>query len=272
MASQPPDRSFAPPYPPHRPTVTGSYPAGNRASYPAGYPTGNQSGYPTVPQAGWPYAQTGPAPSGGPAATWPPAPPARSRVLVWLVPSLVGVLALVVGFAAGALTAPFGGPLAVAWESGNTTSREQPAALGTSVTILDEGYEWDVTLGTPEYDADDLVRDVDPLNDPAPDGQAYVVVPVTATYHGPDRANAGLDLWVSFVTAQGNSYDEASLYTADGYLMGPDPLYLTADVFDGATVTGNVTFAIPEGAQDEPGAVWLVADAWTGDGAFFEAH
>ncbi|CAM3647573.1 hypothetical protein OCAE111667_20075 [Occultella aeris] len=248
--------------------VTGSYPTG----YQAAYPTGNQAAYPTGYQAGWPYPQTGTAPSGGPGVTWPPAPPARSRVLVWLVPSLVGVLALVVGFVAGALTAPFGGPLAVAWESGNTTSREQPAALGTSVTILDEGYEWEVTLGTPQYDADDIVRDVDPLNDPAPDGQAYVVVPVTATYHGPDRANAGLDLWVSFVSAQGNSYDEASLYTADGYLMGPDPLYLTADVFDGATVTGNVTFAIPEGAQDEPGAVWLVADAWTGDGAYFAAH
>ncbi|TDE94976.1 hypothetical protein EXU48_09370 [Occultella glacieicola] len=241
MSNTAPDRGFAPPYP----TITA----------------------PTAPAPHWTYAQHPYPPSGFP----PPAPPARHRALSWLVPCLVGVVALVIGFTAGALVGPFAGPMSGAYGSGNDTSREQPAALGTSVTLVNDPGEWEVSLGEPDYGADARVLEHDDLNEPAPDGLSYVVVPVTVTYHGPDRANAGADLWVSFVGADGRSYDEASLYASDAYVEGPDSLFYYGDLYDGGSLTGNVTLAIPEGAEADAASVWRVESIWTADAAYFAA-
>ncbi|TDE92801.1 hypothetical protein EXU48_14945 [Occultella glacieicola] len=146
-------------------------------------------------------------------------------------------------------------------------TRTSPGAIGTTTTIGDRGESWDVTLGAPTFNADDSVAAENMFNDPAPDGLAYVIVPVTATYHGAETSNLWLDIDVTFVTASGNSYDEST-----SFVVGPGDLSDLGELYDGASGTGNVTMAIPVGAQDEAGATWSVQAGWFNEPVFFAAR
>ncbi|SEE94995.1 hypothetical protein [Ruania alba] len=67
------------------------------------------------------------------------------------------------------------------------------------------------------------------------------------------------------MSADGVSYDE---FTSTTPAMMPDALALRGAIYDGATATGTVAIAIPDGTELDPAAVWVI-ESWSEDTAYF---
>lgn len=115
-------------------------------------------------------------------------------------------------------------------------SRENPAAIGDAVS----GDQWEVVVNGFTRNATDQVMAANQFNDPPPVGSQYALVNLTATYIGEGSSLVDF-IGVAFVTDSGNvirSFDHAA--------VTPDPL--EGELYSGASATGNVDLAIPEGA------------------------
>ena len=92
------------------------------------------------------------------------------------------------------------------------------------------------------------------FNDPPPPGSQYALVNLTATYIGDESGHADF-LRAAFVTDTGNvirDYDHSA--------VTPDPL--EGELYTGASATGNIALAVPEG---EPGLLRLALGAFGGE-------
>ena len=147
---------------------------------------------------------------------------------------------------ASATAEPTPGPTEAA-----TGTREKPATPDVdTVTFSEAGAPvYEVMLSTANFAADAVVAEHYEFNEPAPAGSTYVLLPVSATYRGAETGQAWLDLDVTFVAADGRTF-EPSL------ALVPEDLTITPELTTGAAVRGNLSFAIPTDAQ--AGGLWSV--------------
>ncbi len=115
-----------------------------------------------------------------------------------------------------------------------TDARTAPAALGTA---LDIGDGWTLTVNGANLDADADVVAASEFNDPAPDGQTYVLVDVTIGYEGEESSG-------SLFSVDFNLIGDSNVSANDqcGVSTIPNQLDSFADVFPGGAVTGQLCF------------------------------
>lgn len=146
-------------------------------------------------------------------------------------------------------------------------TRKNPAAIGTTVTMTQAGADtWEVTPGAPNLNAVDLVAAANQFNDPAPAGYQWAVLPLHVAYVGSDSATPFVDIRVSFVGADGKTYEEYN-ELASGYVDGQ--LSSLNEMYSGASGDGNVLILVPS-ANIEQG-VWAISPLF-GDPYFFKAQ
>ncbi|MDF1489477.1 DUF4352 domain-containing protein [Tessaracoccus caeni] len=118
--------------------------------------------------------------------------------------------------------------------SGGT--RENPSPLGSEIS----NDEWVVTINSVDLDADKAVASSNEFNEPAPDGQVYILVNTTITYVG-DKAEGSVPMQtIEYVTVDGNTIN-----SFDTLVVAPDALDSLTTLYEGASVTGNIAFAVP---------------------------
>lgn len=142
------------------------------------------------------------------------------------------------------------------------TSRENPAQpVSDAVEISTNGGTMSVTLGNVNWEADSVIADANMFNEEAPEGQVYILVPVTIQYSGPETITPWIELDVSYVAEDGRSYNEASV------VVGAD-LMDVGDLYDGGTAEGELPFLIPESAV---GSGVFSVEAFLTGGTYFVA-
>jgi hypothetical protein len=145
-------------------------------------------------------------------------------------------------------------------------SRARPAPLGTTVQIDSAAgpVDWEVTLGSPTLDADDLIAAESDLAEPAPAGFQYAMIPVTVVYRGTETGTPWADLAVDFVSAAGTAHS-----SSETFAVAPEPLTDVNELTPGASGTGNVVVAVPR--ADAEDGTWVVATVF-GDRYHFTAR
>ena len=121
-------------------------------------------------------------------------------------------------------------------------TRENPVPLGGELSNDD----WKVVINSVDFDAAEAVAQANEFNSPAADGTQYMLVNMTVNYIGDDAEGdmPASGVFVSYVTAEGvESGDLAAVYP-------PDELDMTATLYEGASLTGNIVRVIPAGSQD----------------------
>ena len=116
-------------------------------------------------------------------------------------------------------------------------ARDDPAALGSTIT----GNDYTVVINSVALDANAAVAAANEFNDAAPAGSSYAVVNATITYTGDDSGYAAF-VGIDYVTASGNV-----VTSSDNLAVAPDPQLGLQELYKGATTTGNVVLAIPDG-------------------------
>ena len=123
--------------------------------------------------------------------------------------------------------------------SGDGT-KDAPYALGETFTLDDgSGGTLDVTIGEVNWDATDAVMEANEFNEEPGEGETYIVVPVTMTYHGEDTAEPGFSLMVDYVAETGNSYSDEGSVTAKSWIDA-------GTLHDGGTAEWELGIIVPE--------------------------
>lgn len=118
---------------------------------------------------------------------------------------------------------------------GAKTSRENPAPIGSEITTKD----WTLVINSVDLDAASKVVDANPVNTAPEDGEVYVLVNFTITYNGDEREGEYPMYQLSYVAADGNSFDSTSKL-----LVAPDQMDSFKKMFKGASATGNEVIAV----------------------------
>ena len=130
-------------------------------------------------------------------------------------------------------------------------SRDNPAPAGSVIEMSDNsGPIWHVQLGAANLNAGDVVAAENQFNPPADAGYQYVLVPVTVTYVGDQSGTPWLDIDIAFVSAAGTTHEET-------FAVIPNPLNDIAEMYNGATATGNLLVMAPS-ADIEQGT-WAIS-------------
>lgn len=124
-------------------------------------------------------------------------------------------------------------------------TREEPLPVGSTV----EDGDWKVTLNSVDLDAAEAVAAENEFNEPAADGFTYIMANVTVEYSGDDADGTVPMLIVEYVTTDGNArttYDDEVVMT-----VAPDSLDTLSTMYEGASITGNLLFAVPSDTAGE---------------------
>lgn len=179
---------------------------------------------------------------------------------------------LVVGCSTGTTAGVVDGEPTSQSEVGDTASgggggaQEIPLPLGTTV-ILDDGSGgvWEVTLGTPTLNANTVIREENPYNEPPPRGLQYATLPVAVKFLGDDGGTPSFDLDISFVSRAGTTHKGF-----DVPVVGPTPLSSVGELARDALGEGTLTIAIP--TLDVDLGTWRVSSAGVDNPVFFTAQ
>lgn len=144
-------------------------------------------------------------------------------------------------------------------EAPSAGSRDNPGNPDTDVATFAE--TWEVQIGRFDPDARPEIMAENQFNDAPAEGNTYIMLPVTATYIGPDSGEPWLDLDITFVTRDGRSFEQV-------YAVIPNDLSDVAPLYNGGVGEGNIAFEVPADALE--GATFAVSYAW-GDPLFFAA-
>jgi hypothetical protein len=119
-------------------------------------------------------------------------------------------------------------------------SREHPLPAGTTVSVqISGGGSLDITLGEPNLNADDeIARQNDRRGRPS-EGSKYIIVPVTATYHGDESALPWYDAIVEYKSPNGPTFED-SYANLDTGVLDVD------DLHDGETVKYEMAIMVPD--------------------------
>ncbi|QNN82396.1 hypothetical protein H3H54_15530 [Brachybacterium sp. Z12] len=119
-------------------------------------------------------------------------------------------------------------------------SQDAPYAVGQTFTIDDEaGGTLDITVGEIDWDATEAVMGRSAENPEPGDGEVYILVPVTVTYHGDSTQEPMLLLWVDYLSDAGGSYEDAIAVT-------PNTVFEKGTMRDGDTEDWEYGIIVPE--------------------------
>lgn len=118
-------------------------------------------------------------------------------------------------------------------------TKDAPYAIGEKFTVEDgEGGTLDVTIGEVNWDATDEVMGANEFNEEPGEGETYILVPVSMTYHGDGTSEPGFSLMVDYVTEGGNSYSDAGSVTPKSWID-------VGTLHDGGTAEWEIGIVIP---------------------------
>src|SRR5690606_37686582 len=100
--------------------------------------------------------------------------------------------------------------------------RENPLPAGETVVLESEGGTTSVVLGAANWDANAAIAEANQFNEPAPEGQVYVTVPVTVTYAGSGSITPWLEASITYIAADGRSYDQSFVVLENDLMMAGD--------------------------------------------------
>lgn len=123
------------------------------------------------------------------------------------------------------------------------TAEETSAAAPAdgAVELATEQGTITLAFGAVDWDATSEVAEANSNNEPAPEGQVYITVPVTVSYAGSGSVDPYLVTDIVFIGADGVEYDQADpVVEKDFVLLGEVP--------DGGTAEGNLVFQVPAAA------------------------
>lgn len=145
-------------------------------------------------------------------------------------------------------------------------TRNNPLPLGTTITIGSPGApEWEVTVGPATLDATDEVLAANQFNDEPEEGFQYAMLNLDATYIGEDSGTPWVDISVSFVGSDANTYQ-----SFDTFAVAPNSFTDVNELFPGGSGSGNIVIAVPTDAVAD--GTWRVGASFLGDDLFFEAQ
>lgn len=122
-------------------------------------------------------------------------------------------------------------------DAGETGTRENPAALGSTV----ESDDWAVKINSVSLDANAAVAKENQFNEKPDKGSVYIMINYTTTYKGDDAdgqmpAMVGVD----YVTAGGETFDGT-----EKMVTAPKQIDSTKVLYKGASTTGNTVIQVP---------------------------
>jgi hypothetical protein len=145
-------------------------------------------------------------------------------------------------------------------------TRNNPLPLGTTITLGSPGApEWEITVGPATLNATDIVLAENQFNDPPEDGRQYALLNLTATYVGETSATPWSDISVSYVGADGVTYE-----SYDTFAVAPEPFSDINELFPGGSGSGNVVIAIPSDTAAD--GTWRIGAWFLGEDLFFAAE
>ena len=121
--------------------------------------------------------------------------------------------------------------------SGEVGSRENPAALGSTIS----GDEYDVVVNTVTLDATEDILAANPYNEAPAEGTTYALINATVTYKGEDSGYAAMVMF-DYVTADGEVVS-----STDALVLPPEPALALQEIYTDASATGNVVLQVPVG-------------------------
>lgn len=138
-------------------------------------------------------------------------------------------------------------------------SRENPLTLGETAVVDD----WEVTIHDVTFDADEQIAAESPVNDSAPEGSSYALIDAEITYTGDGSSTSLLDVGIAYVADSGETHS-----WTDQFVLTPDELDRSQELYSGGTARGNVAIAVPE---DGEGLVRARVGLFSTTDVFFEA-
>lgn len=144
-------------------------------------------------------------------------------------------------------------------------SVDNPVALGSARLVGD----WVIAVTSVDEDAESVVLDENPFNDPAAEGEQFVMVGIEATYVGGDTGWPWIEInhWM----LGENQLLYMGIETECGVI--PGDLSFIGEVFPGGTVSGSLCHRVT--ADDAGLALLVVEEAFTfddSDAAVFALH
>lgn len=124
----------------------------------------------------------------------------------------------------------------LAFDDGEGSSRENPLPIGTTV----ENDNWALTVNSVNLNGDEIVAASNEFNEPAGEGQKYIIVNVSITMKADDPAGQMPMGTVEYVTADGRTVN-----TFDTIVVLENGFDNTSTLYQGGTATGDLAFAVP---------------------------
>jgi len=151
-------------------------------------------------------------------------------------------------------------------EEDTVGSRENPAALGTTMVMMEGGEPvWEITPGKSVLDANTAIATENEFNDKPDKGMVWAMLPVTVKYVGTETGNPAVDLSFKFVSAAGTTHEGF-----DHMAASPNELNRLNEMYPDASDSGNVVIMIP--AADAAKGTWAVSAMFFGEDYFFAAQ
>lgn len=170
---------------------------------------------------------------------------------------------LIVGCTSGTPEGVAPGETSSQTEVGDGGTQQIPLPLGTTVVLDDgSGGVWEVTLGTPTLNANTVIREENPYNEPPPRGLQYAILPVSVKYLGVDGGTPSFDLDISFVSKAGTTHKDF-----DVPVVGPSPLSRVGELSTDGVGEGNLTIAVP--TLDIDLGTWRISSVGVDNPVFF---
>lgn len=147
--------------------------------------------------------------------------------------------------------------------SGALGTRENPAQPGVDIITFSEGSQplWEIGVSAANWDAWAVVQAENQFNTPPAEGNVFVMLPVSATYLGPETGSTW-EIGVKYVAADGRSFEQS-------YNVIPDDLSNVSELYTGGVGTGNLLFEVPADAIS--GGTWAIEAGFLSDTMFFAA-
>jgi hypothetical protein len=130
---------------------------------------------------------------------------------------------------------------------GPGSSRNEPAGLGTTVTVSG----WEVSISDVNPDAADILISEDDFIEEPEEGDVYVLITLNATYvgNGEDESTSFFfDFNYGAVGDSAIAYDQYE--DACTFFEIPDQIDASRDVFEGGSISGDICLSITEDELD----------------------
>lgn len=144
-------------------------------------------------------------------------------------------------------------------------TKDQPYAIGETFTMDDgNGGTVDVTIGEINWEASDEVKKANQFNEEPGDGNTYILVPVTVTYHGSESLEPMFSVSGEYVTKDGNSFTDNGTVT-------PKSSIDVGTLYDGATGEWQEGIVIPSDQAKTGSFKFTVFTDFSSDGVWVAA-